>query len=137
MHPSSFVPQIKKTCPEGSGFNKINNFGVPTVTQQLTNPTSIHEDVDLILGLAQCVKDLAWLWHRPAAIALIHPLAWEPLYAASAALKDQKRKKKFFFFTAFSKTFISENDVLFFLPLSLPSPPLLFFTASVWWSRIQ
>ena len=98
MHPSSFVPQIKKTCPEGSGFNKINNFGVPTVTQQLTNPTSIHEDADLILGLAQCVKDLAWLWHRPAATALIQPLAWEPLYAASAALKDQKRKKNFFFY---------------------------------------
>ena len=34
-----------------------------------------------------------WLWHRPAATALIGPLAWEPPYAASAALKRQKVKK--------------------------------------------
>ena len=30
---------------------------------------------------------LLWLWHRPAAIALIQPLAWEPPYAVDAALK--------------------------------------------------
>ena len=33
-----------------------------------------------------------WLWWRPAAVALIGPLAWEPPYAAGAALKDQKTK---------------------------------------------
>ena len=33
--------------------------GVPLVAQQLTNPTSIHEDTGLIPGLAQGVKDLA------------------------------------------------------------------------------
>ena len=36
---------------------------------------------------------LLWLWHRPAAIALIGPLAWEPPHAGSVALKIQKTKK--------------------------------------------
>ena len=38
--------------------------------------------------------ELLWLWRRPAAIAPIRPLAWEPPYAMGAALKKQKRKKK-------------------------------------------
>ena len=37
---------------------------------------------------------LLWLWHRPAATALIRPLAWEPPYAVGVALKKTKRKKK-------------------------------------------
>ena len=37
---------------------------------------------------------LLWLWHRPAAAAPIGPLAWEPPYAVSVALKRQKKKKK-------------------------------------------
>ena len=57
----------------------------------VTNLTSIYEDASSIPGLAQRVKDLAslWLWCRPAAIALIHPLGWELLYAAGVALKRQ------------------------------------------------
>ena len=37
---------------------------------------------------------LLWLWHRPAAIAPIGPLAQEPPYTMDAALKRQKTKKK-------------------------------------------
>ena len=37
---------------------------------------------------------LQWLWHRPAAIALSEPLAWEPPYAAGMALKSKKQTKK-------------------------------------------
>ena len=37
---------------------------------------------------------LLWLWHRPAATALIRPLPWEPPYAVVAALKRQKTKKE-------------------------------------------
>ena len=37
---------------------------------------------------------LLWLWYRPAAIALIRPLVWEPPYATDVALKSQKKKKQ-------------------------------------------
>jgi len=37
---------------------------------------------------------LLWLWRRPPAIAPIRPLAWEPPYAAGAALKRQKKQTK-------------------------------------------
>ena len=37
---------------------------------------------------------LLWLWCRPAAVASIRPLAWEPPYAVGAVLKRQKTKKK-------------------------------------------
>ena len=43
----------------------------------------------------RCSSDLAllWLWRRPAATALVRPLAWEPPYAVGAALKKDKRQK--------------------------------------------
>ena len=52
-------------------------------------------------------SDLAWLWlwRRLAATALIGPLAWEPPYAAGAALKRTKKKKK--------EIFVSQNTVLY------------------------
>ena len=39
------------------------------------NPSSVHEDVGLVPGLAQWVKELAllWLWCRPIAAALFDP----------------------------------------------------------------
>ena len=35
---------------------------------------------------------LLWLWCRPAAIALIRLLVWEPPYAMGAALEKTKKK---------------------------------------------
>ena len=45
----------------------------------------------------KCGSDVAllWLWCRPAAIALIRPLAWESAYAMGVALKRPKRKGKY------------------------------------------
>ena len=44
----------------------------------------------------RCSSDsaLLWLWCRPAATALIGPLAWELSYAQGAALKRHERKKE-------------------------------------------
>ena len=36
-------------------------MGVPNVAQWVKNPTSIHEDVGLVPGLLQWVKDLVLL----------------------------------------------------------------------------
>lgn len=94
------------------------------------NPTSIYEDESLIPSLAQWVKDLIalscgvgrrlgsdsallWLWHRPAAVAPIQPLAWEPPYAASAPLKllilpstQTLTTTLYFFFSTLLKDFL-------------------------------
>ena len=77
-----------------------------------TDPTSIHEGfgfdpwphlagqgsgVATSTGVGhECGSDLVWrwLWHRPAAIAPIQPLAWERPYAAKSSPKKQKKKKK-------------------------------------------
>ena len=69
--------------------------------------------MDSIPGLAQWVKDpssivtscssgsrgsldpvLLWLWHRPAAAALIQPLAWELPYATAVAIKQQQQQQQ-------------------------------------------
>ena len=44
----------------------------------------------------RCILDLAllWLWHRPAAAALIHPLAWKLPYDTGVAQKKTKTKNK-------------------------------------------
>ena len=72
------------------------------MVQRVKNLTRIHEDMDLIPGLTQWVKDLvllqaaavtgvAGIWHgcgcgRPAAAALILCLAWELPYATGVIL---------------------------------------------------
>lgn len=43
---------------------------------------------------AAYVADLAWLWHRSAAVAPIPPLAWELLYTTDMAIKKKKEKRK-------------------------------------------
>ena len=81
------------------------------MAQSLTNPTRNNEVAGSIPGLAQWVGDLAvamscdvghrcgsdlallWLWLRPAAAALIGPLACESPYAREAALEKAKRQK--------------------------------------------
>ena len=74
------------------------------------NLTRIREDAGSIPGLVQwvtygsgiavscgvgrgCSSDpvLLWLWRGSAAVAPMRPLAWEPPYAAEAALKSNKR----------------------------------------------
>ena len=44
----------------------------------------------------RCSLDLAllWLWCRPAATAVIRPLASAPLYAEGVALKRPKKENK-------------------------------------------
>ena len=82
------------------------------VAQEVKNPAGIHEDLGLIPGLTQWVKDptlpdcggvghrlsldptLLRPWSRPAAVTQIQPLAWERLYTAGAALRKKKKKRK-------------------------------------------
>ena len=66
--------------------------GVPVWLSGLRTQRCLCENAGSILGLAQWVEDLAllWLWHRPAAAALIRPPAWELPYATGAAIKRKK-----------------------------------------------
>ena len=51
---------------------------------------------------------LLWLWCRPALVALIRPLAWEPPCAADAALKGKKKSDHFDFFYASTELIFSQ-----------------------------
>ena len=61
----------------------------------LLSGLGIHS-IALSCGVGRrCGSYLALLWqrHRPAALALIGPLAWELPYATDVALKKAKNKK--------------------------------------------
>ena len=81
------------------------------MAQWLTNPTRNHEVVNHEASLSRleiwCCRglwcglqmlgldpELLWLWCRLPATAPTGPLAWEPPYAAGAALEMTKRQKK-------------------------------------------
>ena len=53
---------------------------------------------------------LLWLWRRPAATALIRPLALEPPHAVGAALEKAKRQKKEYEFLEFP-SWLSEMNL--------------------------
>ena len=65
---------------------------------------------------------LLWLWCRPAATALIQPLAWKPPYAAGVALKDKKKNKKHCPYSLLSK--VSQVLSEWFLPETHLNPGL-------------
>ena len=52
------------------------------------------------------IPELLWLWHGPAATALIGPLAWKPPYALGVALEKTKKKKKKSHFKEFTNVFV-------------------------------
>ena len=61
----------------------------------VVNLTSIHENAGLIPGLTQLSGLRIWhcheLWYRYTAAALMRPLAWEPPYTTSVALKSKNK----------------------------------------------
>ena len=109
--PVGFIIEFMK------GQHKIYSLlEFPLWYSRLRTWCSLCEDVGLIPSLTQWVKDpvlpqsMAWVtdvaqiqchctvWYRPAAAALIRPLAWELLYTVGVALK---RKKYILFYIYF------------------------------------
>ena len=91
------APKIKLNARSGSSHHGTAE----------TDPTRNHEVVGSIPGSGFAVSCrvghrhgsylvFLWLWCKPAAVALIRPLLWEPAYAAGEALKSKKKKKSLF-----------------------------------------
>ena len=94
-------------CIEGQEFYRLNNVLV-YLTYYFGDTLKVYGIVcykinksphcsSVVISGRMQVRSLAslsglkilWLWHRPAASAPIQPLAWEPTYAVSVALKSK------------------------------------------------
>ena len=77
-------------------LSKRKDSGVPIVAQwkqiQLGTMRLGVWSLALLSGLR--IWSCCELWYKPAAVALIRPLAWEPPHAVGAALKSRKNKQK-------------------------------------------
>ena len=62
----------------------LSGYGCTVVT---SGSVSCRSSSDLVLLLL-------WLWQRPAAATLIHPLAWKLPYATGEAVKRKKKERK-------------------------------------------
>ena len=85
---------------------------------------------------------MLWLGRRPAAVALIGPLAWEPPHAAGVALKKLKKNPKelFIFFgpgryfsSRFKDTGCHERYKFLVFSPTLRKGPFLAFSVPVNW----
>ena len=85
---------MRKSFLASKSLKKVHHGSSCRNTVEM-NPTRNHEVAGSIPGLTRWVKDLLllWLWCRPTATAPIRPLACEPPYAATAALKSKKKKQ--------------------------------------------
>ena len=106
----AWIQCLAQELPHATGV-AITFFENLKILKRIENPTRNHEVVGSIPGPAQWVKhpsvamscgigcrhgqDLAllWLWYRPAALAPIRRLDWEPPYAVGMALKKRKKNK--------------------------------------------
>ena len=109
-------PEDKNICRVGVcgkgvwGCLKSQHQGVPVIAQQkliwlgtmkfqvwsLASLSGLGSSVAMSCGVGHrrgLDPALLQLWCRPAAVALIQPLAWELPYAAGVALKRKKKKK--------------------------------------------